>query len=129
MKAKLVYVANHWKAILVIYLTSLLFAASLFALFEGRSFGDGLWWAVVTALTIGYGDLSPATWAGRMTGIVFGHFWIFGIIPMVVANILMRMLENKDSFTHEEQEWQEDALQAIASKVGATIPPPPSRDY
>ena len=39
MKTKLVYVANHWKASLVIYLTSLLLAANLFALFEGRSFG------------------------------------------------------------------------------------------
>lgn len=129
MKTKLIYIANHWKAILIIYLTSLLVAASLFAFFESRSFGDGLWWAVVTALTIGYGDLSPATTAGRINGIFFGHFWIFGIIPMVVANILMRMLENKDSFTHEEQEWQEDALQEIARKVGANIPPPPSRDY
>lgn len=129
MKTNLIYIANHWKAILIIYILSLGAAAALFAFFEGRSLSDGLWWAVVSALTIGYGDLSPASLGGRITGVLFGHFWIFGVIPMVVANILMRMLENKDSFTHEEQEWQEDALQAIAEKIGATIPTPPHREY
>jgi hypothetical protein len=124
----IVYIANRWQAIMFVYIVSILAASMLFSHFEDRTLGDGLWWAVVTALTIGYGDLSPATVEGRITGILFGHFWIFGVIPMVVANIIMRMIENKDSFTHAEQEWQEDALQAIAEKVGITLVDPP-RDY
>jgi voltage-gated potassium channel len=31
---------------------------------------DGIWWAVVTASTIGYGDYVPETYAGRITGII-----------------------------------------------------------
>jgi voltage-gated potassium channel len=31
---------------------------------------DGIWWAVVTAATIGYGDYVPETFAGRITGII-----------------------------------------------------------
>jgi voltage-gated potassium channel len=31
---------------------------------------DGIWWAVVTASTIGYGDYVPETYPGRITGII-----------------------------------------------------------
>lgn len=31
---------------------------------------EGIWWAVVTAATIGYGDYAPETFAGRITGII-----------------------------------------------------------
>jgi voltage-gated potassium channel len=127
MKA-IVYVANRMHLIILIYLASLGCAAGLFALFEAKSFWDGLWWAVVTALTIGYGDLSPATVPGRVTGILFGHFWIFGVIPMIIGNIISGMLEDRDRFTHAEQEWQERTLRAIAAKVGVPVEEAPP-DY
>ena len=123
-----IYVANRMHLIILIYFASLLCAAALFSLFEAKSFWDGLWWAVVTALTIGYGDLSPATVPGRVTGMVFGHFWIFGVIPMIIGNIISNMLEDRNKFTHAEQEWHETVLRRIATKVGVDIDPPPS-DY
>lgn len=118
MRKVVMYVANRLWIILAIYLASLFIAAALFAVFESKPFADGIWWAIVTALTIGYGDLSPATVPGRITGIFFGHFWIFGIIAMIVANIIVNLLEDKNAFTHEEQEWQEAILTRIAQKVG-----------
>ena len=103
MKKILMYVANRIWLILAIYVSSLIAAAATFALLEDKSFGDGLWWATVTALTIGYGDLTPVTPAGRIAGIFFGHFWIFVIIPMIIANIIMHLVEDKHLFTDEEQ--------------------------
>lgn len=103
MKKILMYVANRIWLILAIYIVSLLLGAITFALVEEKSFSDGLWWATVTALTIGYGDLTPATSLGRIVGILFGHFWIFMVIPMIVANIILNLVEDKHAFTDEEQ--------------------------
>jgi voltage-gated potassium channel len=35
-----------------------------------RSYFDGIWWAIVTASTIGYGDLVPETMKGKAIGIL-----------------------------------------------------------
>lgn len=103
MRKILLYVANRIWLILGIYAASLLAGAAVFSVAEAKSYADGLWWATVTALTIGYGDLTPVTTVGRAAGVVFGHFWIFMVIPMIVANIILHLVEDKNAFTDEEQ--------------------------
>ena len=123
MKKILMYVANRIWLILGIYLASLLLGAATFALVEGKSFGDGLWWATVTALTIGYGDLTPATTTGRIIGILFGHFWIFMVIPMIVANIILNLVEDKHAFTDDEQRELMDRLKYLESLLNTRYGP------
>lgn len=117
MKRFLLYIANRIWLILGIYVMSLLIGAGLFAAVESKAFGEGLWWAAVTALTIGYGDLTPVTPAGRLLGILFGHFWIFMVIPMIIANILMHLVEDRNLFTHEEQVEILERLKNIESRI------------
>jgi voltage-gated potassium channel len=37
---------------------------------EFATFGDSLWWGIVTLTTVGYGDIVPKTAAGRWAGVV-----------------------------------------------------------
>ena len=120
------YIANRFWLIMLIYLVSVLLAAGLFASIEQRSFADGLWWAVVTALTIGYGDIAPVTDMGRLMGVLFGHFWIFGVVPMIVANIITNLLHDEHQFSHQEQEWTKASLERIADRLDIKLPESPT---
>ena len=41
-----------------------------------QGIADGIWWSAVTMATVGYGDKTPMTWAGRLVSMV----WMFGSI-------------------------------------------------
>ncbi len=65
----------------------------LFALFEGHSLVDGLWWTVVTLTTVGYGDFSPVTTGGRATAVVLMLAGI-GVVSFITANIAAYFVES-----------------------------------
>jgi voltage-gated potassium channel len=54
------------RALLAFAATMLLLGAVLFTITEGVSFGIGLYWAITTATTVGYGDVNPHDTAGRI---------------------------------------------------------------
>ena len=49
-------------------------------------YGDALWWALVTAATVGYGDLSPVTWAGRSLAVLLILTGV-GVIGLVTSSL------------------------------------------
>ncbi len=49
-----------------------------------RSFGDALWFSLITMTTVGYGDLSPVTFPGRLVGTVFALCSI-GILTALIG--------------------------------------------
>ena len=49
-----------------------------------RSFGDALWYSLITMTTVGYGDLSPVTAAGRLIGMVYALCSI-GILTLLIG--------------------------------------------
>lgn len=53
---------------------------------ESMSFGDALWWSIVTCTTVGYGDISPSTTVGRVVAVILMLFGI-GLIGMLTGAI------------------------------------------
>lgn len=58
-----------------------------------KSFGDGLWWAVTTVTTVGYGDKFPTTSLGRVlaVGLMLVGISLMGVITASVAAWFVKM--------------------------------------
>lgn len=96
-----------------IYLAIVFASAGLFALFEGRSAGEAIYWAFTTAMTVGYGDISPATPCGRLVAVGLMHFAPMLVIPLLTARLASQLIVDSDAFTHGEQEELKAALRRI----------------
>lgn len=86
--------------LLIVILVIVLCSGYLIAFFEpGVSFASGIWWSIVTLTTVGYGDISPSTPAGRIIAIFIMFFGIglLGMLSASLATLLIskRMRENK----------------------------------
>lgn len=56
---------------------------------EFPSFWDGVWWAIVTATTVGYGDLYPSDVEGRIIVMLLG----IGFISVLTATVASQFIQ------------------------------------
>ena len=91
--------------LLFITLASLVITTPLFWLFERavnpeqiRNFADALWWWIVTSTTLGYGDIVPVTWPGRIVSVVtiVVGFFIFANMVAIIAESVHAFVERKN---------------------------------
>lgn len=64
----------------------ILVASVIYAYAEHTDFANGLWWAIVTATTVGYGDIAPHTLLGRSVAVVL-MFTGIGLIGTLTSSI------------------------------------------
>ena len=60
--------------------------------------GEGFWWALITFATVGYGDVYPITWLGKLLGMfsaVFGVM-LFALPTAIVTSAFMNRLQSKE---------------------------------
>jgi voltage-gated potassium channel len=62
-----------------------------------QSVGDGLWWAITTLTTVGYGDIYPTTTEGRFiaVGLMVSGICVLGVISATVAAWFVRITQNE----------------------------------
>lgn len=100
-----------------LYALTILSATVLFCYFEGMTYWDAFWMACVTATSTGYGDFAAKTVGGRWTAIALMHSTIFVIIPLIVVRLLALVTEDRNAFTHEEQEDIKETLRQVRDNL------------
>ena len=58
-----------------------------------KSYSDGLWWALVTITTVGYGDITPLTSIGRLVASTL-MFLGLGLIASLTAVISVKFIQS-----------------------------------
>jgi voltage-gated potassium channel len=126
----LVWLANSPRTLMLSYGLLIVVCGLLYRVFERDvTLGDALWWAVVTASTVGYGDISPQSWQARVMAALLISLMILVVIPLITAHFASKLIVDTDAFQHEEQEELKQnlrqtraLLEALAEREGVTVP-------
>lgn len=80
--------------------------------------GDGMWWAVQTVTTVGYGDLVPASTVGRLVATIVMLVGI-SFLAVITAAIASEFIESARS--RRDRSGANDAVAAKLDQIGARL--------
>ena len=115
--------SKRLRTILATIIVSVTFFGFLFYISEPqiKSFGDGMWLALVTITTLGYGDIELMTTIGRFVASAL-MFVGLGLIASVTAIISVKFIQNfvdhhtNDDVLEKLDEMQKD-LDELKKKI------------
>lgn len=90
-------VIHFIRGVLVMLLLLLVICTLIFVFAEGLSLGAAAYLTLITALTIGYGDVTPVTGVGQAASVVAGLVGVVfvGIVVAVANRALAQGVEEK----------------------------------
>jgi voltage-gated potassium channel len=80
---------------------------------EFTTLWDGIWWAVVTVTTVGYGDLYPKSVGGRLIGM--------GLMFVGIAFLSLLTAAIASRFVREERSTEHDELMETLRRIEADV--------
>ncbi len=95
------WIASQIRGVLLALLIMIIVGGWLLAKIEGMGFLDGQYLAFVTALTIGYGDVTPKTGLGKICSILLGVVGMIyiGLIVGVASHAVRKTFESEHDTT------------------------------
>jgi voltage-gated potassium channel len=79
-------------------------------------FGDGIWWAVVTASTVGYGDIAPTTLPGRLIAVLLMVVGI-GLMSTLAASITTYFVQQNSGTEMKDIAARLDRIERILERL------------
>ena len=79
-------------------------------------FGDGIWWAIVTATTVGYGDISPSTLWGRIIAVMLMLVGI-GLVSTLAASITSYFVQQTANTEFKDLTMRLDRIENMLEKL------------
>lgn len=95
---------------------SVLGGAAAFASLENVSLGNGIYWAVATVTTVGYGDITPKNTEGKVVAILLMLVGI-GFTSLLIGAVAQQFIEP----AVEEVELEEEDLLAECREISARL--------
>ena len=108
----------HYVTIITVFL---IIASSIaFSWLEQRDLSYGLWWAITTVTTVGYGDTYPETNMGRIFAVLVMIIGI-GFVSLLTANIasyfVEKDLENEKSDKTDPNQLILERIEDLSTKI------------
>ena len=108
------------RACVYLLLATVIVGGAAFSLAEDKgSWIDGMWWAIVTLTTVGYGDYSPATVAGRWVAVfvMAGGIGTVAILTGILADAIREAKIHDRDETPELDDDIEHVIQVLEAEM------------